>query len=67
MEKVPTVPNLLLKTLKIVSAPKENFYIQNPKKLKLTENQGDLNKKEMQLNLCNIFSIFVFNELYLFA
>ena len=30
-------------------------------------NQGGLNKKEIQLNLCNIFSIFMFNELYLFA
>ena len=64
---MPTVPNLLLKALKIVSAPKENFYVKNQKNLKLTENQGDLNKKEIQLNLCNIFSIFVFNELYLFA
>ena len=30
-------------------------------------NKGGLNKKEIQLNLCNIFSIFIFNELYLFA
>ena len=30
-------------------------------------NQGGLNKKEIQLNLCNIFSIFIFNELYLFS
>ena len=30
-------------------------------------NQGGLNKKEIQLNLCNIFSIFIFNELYLFG
>ena len=29
--------------------------------------QGGLNKKEIQLNLCNIFSIFIFNELYLFT
>ena len=29
--------------------------------------QGGLNKKKIQLNLCNIFSIFIFNELYLFA
>ena len=28
--------------------------------------QGGLNKKEMQLNLSNIFSIFIFNELFLF-
>ena len=27
--------------------------------------QGGLNKKEIQLNICNIFSIFIFNELYL--
>ena len=26
--------------------------------------QGGLNKKEIQLNLCNIISIFIFNELY---
>ena len=24
--------------------------------------QGGLNKKEIQLNLCNVFSIFIFNE-----
>ena len=29
--------------------------------------QGSLNKKERQLNLCNILSIFIFKELYLFA
>ena len=29
--------------------------------------QGGLNKKEIKLNLCNIFSTFMFNELYLFA
>ena len=29
-------------------------------------NQGELNKKEIQLNLCKIFTIFIFNELYLF-
>ena len=29
--------------------------------------QGGLNKKEIQLNLCNIFSIFISNEFYLFA
>ena len=30
-------------------------------------NQGVLNKKEIQLNLSNIFSIFVFIEFYLFT
>ena len=30
----------------------------------LKQHQGDLNKKEIQLNLCNIFSFFIFNELY---
>ena len=30
-------------------------------------NQVDLNKKEIQLNLCNIFSILVCNKLYLFV
>ena len=29
--------------------------------------QGGLDKKEMQLNLCNIFSFLIFNELYLFV
>ena len=29
--------------------------------------QRGLNKKEIQLNLCYIFSILIFNELYLFA
>ena len=29
-------------------------------------NQGGLNKKEIQLNLCDIFSILMFNELYLY-
>ena len=28
--------------------------------------QGGLNKKEIQLNFCNIFSILIFNELHLF-
>ena len=29
--------------------------------------QGGSYKKEIQLNLCNIFSIFIFNKLYLFT
>ena len=29
--------------------------------------QGGLNKEKTQLNLCEIFSILIFNELYLFA
>ena len=29
--------------------------------------QGGLSKKEIKLNLCNMFSVFIFNELYLFA
>ena len=29
--------------------------------------QGGLNEKKIQLNLYNEFSIFIFNELYLFA
>ena len=28
-------------------------------------NQGGLNKKELQMNLCKIFSIFISNGLYL--
>ena len=28
---------------------------------------GDLNKKEIQLNLCNISSILILNEFHLFA
>ena len=35
--------------------------------LKPTLTQGGLNKKQIQLNLCNIFSISTFNELYLFV
>ena len=35
--------------------------------LKINVDQGGLTKKEIQLNLRNIFSIFMFNELYLFA
>ena len=35
--------------------------------LTFTYDQGDLNKKEIQLNLCNVFSIVIFDELYLFA
>ena len=30
-------------------------------------NQGGLNKKEIQLNLCNMLSILIFNEFYLFV
>ena len=30
-------------------------------------NQGSSYEKEIQLNLCNIFSILIFNEFYLFA
>ena len=29
--------------------------------------QGGLNKKEMQLNICNNFSILIFNVFYIFA
>ena len=29
--------------------------------------QGGLNKKERLLSLCNIFSILIFNEFYLFV
>ena len=29
--------------------------------------QGGLNKKEIQLNLWNIFSVLIFNELHFFA
>ena len=29
--------------------------------------QGCLNKKEIQVNLCNIFPILLFNEFYFFA
>ena len=39
---------------------------QNPEQFEFFyENQGGLNKKQMQPNLCNIFSIFIFNEFYL--
>ena len=29
--------------------------------------QVGLNEKEVQMNLCNVFSIFTFNEFYIFA
>ena len=54
---VPEVPS----PLKIWNNPKPiaiSFYKQE---------QEGLNKKEIQMNLYNIFSIFIFNELYLFA
>ena len=35
--------------------------------LEISWNQGGLNKKEIQLNLCKIYSIFISNDLYLFA
>ena len=31
----------------------------------ITYNQGGLSKKEIQRNLCNIFSIFIFKELFI--
>ena len=37
-EKVPTLPNLALKALEIVSASKQKFYIFNQKEMKLTKN-----------------------------
>ena len=37
-EKVPTVPNIALKALEIVSASKQKFYIFNQKEMKLTKN-----------------------------
>ena len=38
----------------------------NPNKAHGFDQEG-LNKKEIQLNFCNKFSIFIFNELYLIA
>ena len=38
IEKVPTVPNIALETLEIVSASKQKFYIRNQKELKLNKN-----------------------------
>ena len=34
---------------------------------RITYPKDGLNKKEIQLNLCNLFYILLFNELYLFA
>ena len=54
-------------------SPREAVFHQNRTQLILFNiylapfDQGGLNKKEIQLNFCNIFSIFIFNELYLFA
>ena len=39
MDKLPPVPKLALKSLEIVSASKQNFYISHQKELKLTENR----------------------------
>ena len=41
--------------------------LKNICKRLLLSNQGGLNKKEIQLNHCNIFSIFISTELYLYA
>ena len=38
MEKVPTVPNLVLEDLEINSALKQNFYIRYREELKHTKN-----------------------------
>ena len=38
MEKMPTVPNVALKALEIVSASKQKLFIHNQKELKLTKN-----------------------------
>ena len=54
-------------------SPREAVFHQNRAQLILFNiylapfDQGGLNKKEIQLNFCNIFSIFIFNELYLFV
>ena len=39
----------------------------NLEKWRIASEQRGLNNKELQLNFWNIFSIFTFNELYLFA
>ena len=51
---------------------KKMFYGKKKKRIFLIsftykKDQGGFNKKEIQLNPCNIFSIFTFNELYLFV
>ena len=38
MERVPTVPKLVLGAIEIVTASKQKFYIRNQKELKLTKN-----------------------------
>ena len=41
---------------------------KSPLELKVSSiYQGGLNKKKIELNLCEILSILIFNELYLFA
>ena len=50
--------------------PLKNKHLNNydgESKRKRNIDQGGLNKKEIRLNLCTIFSVFVFNEFYLFA
>ena len=58
----------------IDSTSKKNFIYQkkyiyykgtfNEQLIDIGVNQRSLNKKEIQLNLCSIFSVFIFNELY---
>ena len=55
-------------TQETISFPKSRIEIlQKGVKYDQRKQQGGFNKKKIQLNLCNIFSILIFNELYLFA
>ena len=45
----------------------ENFFFYAVYEALTMLQQGGLNKKDIQLNLCNIFSILILNKLYLFA
>ena len=56
---------LLLKSMQNTRSAIKYCYHRDKKNNK--SGQGDLNKKEMQLNLCSIFSILMFGQLYLFA
>ena len=62
VEKDADNESLTLKNLENINLNKKS---KKSKKCCGCYNQGGLNKKEVQLNLCNTFSILIFNEFYL--
>ena len=64
----PRVIGLVDRLLNLIVIKKHlisNLHLADSLEVSFTK-QGDLNK-EIKLNFCNIFSIFIFNELYLFT